>query len=391
METGNMSDEIKGRAKGGAARAAALTAERRSEIARNAVTARWQKDMPYATHIGVLTIGDRQIECAVLNDGRRVLSQRGVNRALGRRHGGAEFKRKQDVSDGGGLPIFLGPKNLKDHISNELATVVRKPILYKTGRGGSLAHGMDATLLPQVCDVWIKADEHRDLSAAQKSTADSARILLRGLAHVGIVGLVDEATGYQEVRDKMALQAILDSFLRKELAAWAKRFPDEFYEHIFRLRGWEWKGRGKNPPQVVASYTKDIVYARLAPHILEELERRNPSEGGRRRGAHHQWLTEDVGHPALAQHLHAVITLMRVSKSWAQFKLMLDVAHPKRGDTLQLPLMADFATDPIPPKRTDDSHKQASLFDAMPEEHEWSPLMKAAAELAWRNDDDSKK
>ena len=56
---------------------------------------------------------------------------------------------------------------------------------------------------------------------------------------------------------------------------------------------------------------------------------------------HHQWLTEDVGHPALAQHLHAVITLMRVSKTWQQFKHMLDIAHPKRGDTLQLPLMAD--------------------------------------------------
>jgi hypothetical protein len=119
------------------------------------------------------------------------------------------------------------------------------------------------------------------------------------------------------------LQAMLDMFLRKELAAWAKRFPDEFYEHIFRLRGWPWKGRGKNPPQVVAACTKDIVYARLAPHILEELERRNPKEGGRRKGAHHQWLTDDVGHPALAQHLHAIITLMRVSKTWPQFKHML--------------------------------------------------------------------
>jgi hypothetical protein len=69
----------------------------------------------------------------------------------------------------------------------------------------------------------------------------------------------------------------------------------------------------------VAPYTKDIVYAPLAPRILEEPERRNPSEGDRRRGAHHQWLTEDVGHPALAQYLHGVITLMRVSKSWPQF------------------------------------------------------------------------
>jgi len=110
---------------------------------------------------------------------------------------------------------------------------------------------------------------------------------------------------------------------------------------------------------VVASYTKDIVYARLAPQILEEIERRNPIEGGRRKAAHHQWLTDDVGHPALAQHLHAVITLMRVSKTWPQFKQMLDMAHPKRGGTLQLPLMADFPDDP----KHGQQLKQASLFD----------------------------
>jgi hypothetical protein len=51
------------------------------------------------------------------------------------------------------------------------------------------------------------------------------------------------------------------------------------------------------------------------------------------------------GHPALAQHLHAVITLMRVSKKWDQFKIMLDIAHPKRGDTLQLPLMAEIVSN----------------------------------------------
>ena len=70
-------------------------------------------------------------------------------------------------------------------------------------------------------------------------------------------------------------------------------------------------------------------------------KKKNPIEGGRRKAKHHQWLTDDVGNPALSQHLHAVITLMRVSKTWGQFKLMLDVAPPKRGDTLQLPLMAE--------------------------------------------------
>jgi hypothetical protein len=97
-----------------------------------------------------------------------------------------------------------------------------------------------------------------------------------------------------------------------------------------------------NRPQVVAAYTKDIVYARLAPGILKELEARNPKdEKGYRKGAHHQWLTEDVGHPALAQHIYAAIGLMRASTSWERFMAMLDVAFPKRGDTLKMPFMAD--------------------------------------------------
>jgi len=55
---------------------------------------------------------------------------------------------------------------------------------------------------------------------------------------------------------------------------------------------------------------------------------------------------------------------MRVSKKWDQFKLMLDVAHPKRGDTLQLPLMADFSVDPVEQdERLETGSKQGSLFD----------------------------
>ena len=167
-------------------------------------------------------------------------------------------------------------------------------------------------------------------------------MLMRGLARVGIIALIDEATGYSEVRDRRALQAILDTFLRKALAAWAKRFPDEFDRHIFRLRQWEWDGMSVKRPHAVARYTNDIVYARLAPGILEELQARNPTdERGRRKAKHHQWLTDDVGHPALAQHLYAVIGLMMASGSWQQFMTMLDMAFPKRGDTLMLPFMAE--------------------------------------------------
>lgn len=318
--------------KGGDARAASLSAAERKKIASAAARARWQA--PKAEYTGEIRIGELSIQCAVLPDGRRVLSQRGVGRALGRGYGGADWRR----GDGGGiLPFYIAAKTLIPFISNDLLVLVKDPIPYQHGKGGGVAHGIEASALPQICDVWLKAREAGVLSEPQKVVAAKAEVLMRGLAHLGVVALIDEATGYQEVRDRQALQAILDKYLAKELAAWAKRFPDDFYREIFRLRGWAWNQLRR--PGVVAAWTKDLVYARLAPGILGELEARNPiTEKGRRKSRHHQWLTEDIGHPALAQHLHAVIGLMRASDTWDSFKRLVDRAFPKKGDNLGLDL-----------------------------------------------------
>ena len=94
---------------------------------------------------------------------------------------------------------------------------------------------------------------------------------MRGLAMVGIVALVDEATSYQKIRDRKALNRILDKYLLAEHAKWAKRFPDEFYMEIFRLRRWQWQGMKVNRPSVVGKYTNDFVWDRLAPGVREEL------------------------------------------------------------------------------------------------------------------------
>jgi len=239
----------------------------------------------------------------------------------------------------------LQAEALLPFISDELR-VSTTPIFFLT-KEGKKAVGYDAELLPMVCEVYLKLRDERlaatgEIPAMHKHIVKACDILMRGLAHIGIVALVDEATGYQEFRDRNALQALLDRYLRKELAAWAKCFPDEFYKEIFRLQGWEWKSISAQRPRMVGKLTKDIVYARLEAGIVKELEDRNPvDEKGYRKARHHQWLTEEIGHRNLAQHLHAVIAFMRVSKNWDQFKLMLDQAFPKRGDTLQLPLMVD--------------------------------------------------
>lgn len=135
-------------------------------------------------------------------------------------------------------------------------------------------------------------------------------------------------------------RAVVDRFVRPSHGAWSKRFPDEFYRQIFRLRGWAWRGMGVNRPQAVAGYTRDLVYARLPPGVLAELDRRLPIEDGRRPAKFHQLLTDDVGHPALALHLHGVIGFMRASTNWCQLMSLVDVAYPKYGATLMMPFMA---------------------------------------------------
>lgn len=324
----DMDQKDESKAIGGYARAEALTPEERREIARKAAFARW--DLPQATHSGTLKIGDAEIPCYVLANGDRILSTRGIMKSLKRSWRGRKYA-------GTKLPVFLEANNLKPFISDDLGSVLL-PVVFQTDKGMK-SEGYKAEILPAVCEIYLRAREEEALTAQQEVIAKQCEILVRGLSRIGIIALVDEATGYQEVRDRLALQAILDRYLRKEFAAWAKRFPDEFYAQIFRLRGWTWRGMQLNRPQVVASYTKDIVYARLAPGILKELEARNPKdEKGHRRAAHHQWLTEDVGHPALAQHLYAVVGLMRLADTWDGFKRMLDRAYPRRGDSLQLDL-----------------------------------------------------
>jgi hypothetical protein len=174
-------------------------------------------------------------------------------------------------------------------------------------------------------------------------SAQTAEILTRGFAHVGIIALVDEATGYQGVRPQDALQKYLEMLIRKELAAWVKKFPDEFYENIYKLKGWAWPGMGKNRYSVVGHYTNDLVFERLAPGLLEELKKKTPKDDkGNRPNKLHQWLTEGIGDPLLAQHIHSLVMFQRLALSsgygWNRFVKMVDQVLPKRGATLELPL-----------------------------------------------------
>lgn len=329
-------DKATGRAKGGKARARNLSQDERSAIARKGAEAKHNRPLPTATHKGVLKIGDAEIQCFVLDDGRRVISGRGLTSAIGMKGRGQGVGRISTL------------KAVKLSQNNNLPLAIEKPIQFLGGspKVGQPSDGFEAMVLQDLCEAMLEARDAGILASEHELRyAKEAEILIRSFARVGIVALVDEATGFQGERPKDALQQYLQMLVRKELAVWAKKFPDEFYENIYKIRGWVWPGIGKNRYSVVAHYTRDLVYERMAPGLLKELEEKSPKdERGQRSTRMHQWLTGDIGDPMLASHLQSILTLQRLAIAngwgWARFMNMVDQVMKKKGDTLDLPFEA---------------------------------------------------
>lgn len=322
--------------RGGTARAAKLSAERRSEIATQAAEARWGP-IPFAPNVGDIKIGDRVLSCAVLENGTRLINQTTLLASLGR------GKAARKGPDGERRAPFLAAANLQPFISDELRAM-DQPIRYRTPTG-QRPFGYHADMLPLVCEVYMDADEAGKLNKMQGPVVQAARILYRGIARVGMAALIDEATGYQDVRARFELQAILSAYVQAELMPWVKRFPDEFFREIYRLHGWPYQpGSSKRTPYVGKLVNK-YVYEQLPNGVLDELQRVNPrSASGHRPRKHHQHLTADTGNPHLDKQISTVTTLMRISDNRQQFELLFERAFPPIQP--RLPLVVDLEIEP---------------------------------------------
>ena len=332
-----MSDHQK---KGGEARAISLSMERRVEIARKAAETRWLA--PRAAYEGDLHIGELTLPSAVLQDGRRVLISRAFLTALGR-----PWKGTYQRSD---RPNFVDAKNLDQFITEEVREYL-EPIEFRNLRGQKV-QGYRAELLPLVCDVYLRARDAGELTESQRSIGRQSEILTRSLSKIGIVGLVDEATGYQSVRARDEVQRILAAYISEELLPWAKKFPDSFYEQIHRVWGWPYAPGNHKRTAYIGKLTNWLIYEQLPPGVLEELRHKNPrdSETGRRKTTHHRHLTEDVGHPSLEKQITSVTTLLRATPTNKPgfFKQLFNAAFPQdQGE-----MFPDFDPGENPKKRT---------------------------------------
>jgi hypothetical protein len=308
--------------------------------------ARWEREgkivpllAQYGTPDRPLRIGDIEIPCYVLADGTRVLSQRGLQSGIGLSVGGAK---------GGARKIAALMARLAEKGINVRGLVARanSPFRFMPPHGGNPADGYEATILPDICAVLIDAQQKGSLDKRLDRLAERAAVLQHGFATVGIIALVDEATGYQDFRQRDALARILEKFVAKELRPWIRTFPAEFYAQIYRLNGWAYE-EGAGRPGVIGHWTTNIIYKRIAPGVWEELNRLTPrDEKGRLKHKLFQRLTDEIGHPKLREHLVAVVMLMKYSPDWKVFMSRLDNEYPQWGTSLLLPFPDDYS----PPK-----------------------------------------
>ncbi|TXN78282.1 P63C domain-containing protein [Methylobacterium sp. WL8] len=319
-------DELNNRFRKAAnARMNKLSPEQRKAAASAGAAARWAKADPERANLPraefgnddrPLKISGMEIPCYVLEDERRVLTANGFQDALKIARGGS---MKAGMSR---LELFASGKLINPFIAKDLYERVSNPISFITP-GGARAYGYEAEILVELCEAVLAARQAGRLMQQQMPIAQQCELIMRGLARVGIVALVDEATGYQVVRKRDALAKILEAYISKELLPWAQRFPLEFYEGIYRLHKWEdLDPASRSKPGYVGKLTNALVYERLPEGVLQQLRTQNPvdHETGKRKFKHHQFLTDEIGNPHLEKHLAKVIGLMQASDSWIEFK-----------------------------------------------------------------------
>jgi hypothetical protein len=331
MEACLEKDETK--AKGGRARAEALTPEERSEIARKAASARWEAvaeeldetvaqdeeilaptdSMPVAVWRGNLNIVGVELPCYVLDNGVRVIGRTSAAELL------------SGIKGGGALEIYLRPKALEPFINKDLILERFVPFRLPEVEGLKTAvKGLPADLFIEICQGFVAALEaslaptapHPRMTLRQQQMAIKASMFLSACAKVGLEALIDEATGYQYERATDALQVKLAAFLEDEMRKWEKTFPDELWKEFGRLTAW--KGPLHQRPKYWGRLVMELIYEKLDPDVAEWLKKNAPSP--KRGQNYHQWLSGQFGLRKLVEHIWMIVGMAKTCETMTELR-----------------------------------------------------------------------
>lgn len=304
---------------------------------------------------GVLPLNGIEINCYVLEDGTRILSGRELQRLL---HMVDDEDDDNTKTSGTRLTRYLSQKSLNPFIYNHKEAGHFEPI--ECFKGNSKVNGYEATVLIDICDGFLQARKEISLSARQKIIADQCEILVRIFAKIGLIALIDEATGYQYEREEKELQVILKALVSDEILQYQKQFQLSFYKEIFRLWNIPFTPQNiKRKPQFIGHLTNKYIYSNLpkGTFVLDKLKEKTPkTESGNYKYRLHQHLTKEEGREALKKVLYTVEALASVAKNKKDFDRLINEKYGQK----EIPFPEYDEKDEIPQQ----TPKQLTGFDA---------------------------
>lgn len=320
-------DKHSGKAKGGHARAEALSPSERKAIAARAAAARWAAVRPMkATHRGNFKEEfGIDVDCYVLDDEQKtaVVSQRGMGAALGLEKG-----------SGLALPRFLDGAKVASFVGGELREKLQNPLVFQWSgpvvKGPpAMVHGYDVTILIDVCKVIIAAED--ELLRRQEHIAKQAHVILNASAKAGIKSLVYALAGFDATREDVI--AAFKTYVRDEARQYEKEFPNQLYSEWYRL--YQLPRPERNKPWKFRQLTVDQVYRPLARSsgTILAMTRTRKAIGGDPSKKLHQFLSK-VGVKALRTHLGQLLGIAMVSEDRGQYERHFEKVF---GQQLTLP------------------------------------------------------
>jgi P63C domain len=349
-----MESQPKGRARGGKARADALSAERKKEIATQAAKARWsrttsgdldvvhdsmQADLPVAKYRGVLDLLGIEIPCYVLGNGLRVIGRTSMTEML------------TGIKGGGGLEKYLGVSSLTNFINIEL--VLERMVAFRLPEVEGLekaVKGLPADLAIDVCRGFVDAmqasytPEYKGakMTARQVEMAIKASMFVAACAKVGLEALIDEATGAQYDREEFALQLKLNAYLEEEMRKWEKTFPDDLWLEFGRLTGW--KGSVIHRPKYWGKLVNELIYEQLDKDVTKWLKEHAPTP--KHGQNYHQWLSGQFGLKRLVEVIWMVIGMAKSCENMTELRDRIAALKGKTPVQLRLYLPATENLNP---------------------------------------------
>lgn len=276
--------------------------------------------LPHANLPGVLKVGDDELSCFVLSDDRRVISRSSAMRFLAQT-GGGDLEKYIDVQS---LAPYVPSGWKEELVEFTLPEVTHKRVM-----------GLRAETFLEICRAYMAARDAGVLTERQAEIAMRAGTFVAACSTIGLIALIDEATGYQYERAADALQFKLKLFLSDEMRKWEKTFPDELWREFGRLTGWA--DPISSRPKYWGHLVNELVYGYLDPDVAEWLKQNAPKP--RHGQNYHQWLNDQYGLRMLTQHIWLLIGIASTCQTMIDLRQQMGFRFGKVP--IQLTLFAD--------------------------------------------------